>query len=582
MKTYRLAYALLPLLVLTGCQPESQSSTLEQSTPPIQVDYDGPSARIEIFRESTEEPDECYIDPRNVTLAQSYSSLSGILSNNQSVCPSIGEVSLLVIPVHLPGETHNTAQVRSDIEKAFFGKEGDNRLGYPSLSSFYQTSSFGKLRFQGEVTDWFDVAEHTDIRDSSRLTTDGTSPYSIQTILREAVDWAISTQGIDIDDYDYNDDGYIDGVWLVYDKLDTYTENAIKGTTNFNNVFWNMSSCDYDAYKDEAEIERQLGWGRGTSSFSWASFSSLYTPYADYDGDIPDLCDLSSIPVSSHTFVHETGHLLGLEDYYAIDSAAYRPAGQFTMMDQNVGDFDSYSKMVLGWVTPYVAYGPSSIELLSRFHDDKQVIVVPADYASINDEVERQTALGVASEDIKIEFNPFSEYLLLDLYSPESLDELDILRTPHDRRPGPSETGVRLYHVDSRLFRFSVIAVGSYTDIIFDPEDYLYEGGELRNNEYAALIVTNSVGTGNIDIDSYLGEQLGISFNAFDQLRLIPADGFDDYSLGQPMDGDDLFQAGDKFDIKQFGMVFFSDYRFNSGNNLPFAIEITDLQEGKE
>ena len=153
MKTYRLAYALLPLLVLTGCQPESQSSASEQSTPPIQVDYDGPSARIEIFRESTEEPDECYIDPRNVTLTQSYSSLSGILSNNQSVCPSIGEVSLLVIPVHLPGETHNTAQVRSDIEKAFFGKEGDSRLGYPSLSSFYQTSSFGKfLPLFAEIT----------------------------------------------------------------------------------------------------------------------------------------------------------------------------------------------------------------------------------------------------------------------------------------------------------------------------------------------------------------------------------------------------------------------------------------------
>ena len=582
MKLHRIAYLLLPLFMLTGCQSETTSSSVSPTPPPLDIDYDGPKARIDIFRNEGDEEKECYIDPRNVKITQTYQSLSGTLANNQSVCPSIGEVNLLVIPVHLPGETNNTAQVRSDLEKAFFGQDDDSRLGYPSLSSFYQTSSFGKLRFQGKVTDWFDVAANTLIEDSDQLTTDGTSPYSVQTILREAVDWAIKTQGIDIDDYDANDDGYIDGVWLVYDRLDTYTENALAGTSDFNNVFWNMSTCDYDDYKDEEEIERQRGWGRGTSAFSWASFSSLYTPYTFYTGDKPNLDDLSSIAVSSHTFIHETGHLLGLEDYYAIDSAAYRPAGQYTMMDQNVGDFDSYSKLALGWVTPYVAYGPAEISLLSRYHDDKQVIVIPADYTEINAEVKRQADLGVNSGDIQIEWSPFSEYLLIDIYTPESLDYLDIGRVPHDRKKGPEETGVRIYHVDSRLFQFRLMSVGSYTDLIFDKDNYIYDGGPLAPNEYVALAITNSVGTGNIDIDSALGEQIGVSFNAFDQLRLLASDCFDDYSLGQPMTGDDLFKEGDRFDIATFGMTYFTDYRFNSGSNIPFTIEVAALTEGKQ
>jgi len=60
--------------------------------------------------------------------------------------------------------------------------------------------------------------------------------------------------------------------------------------------------------------------------------------------------------IDAHMLVHETGHMLGLEDYYSY-SGLENPCGGVDMMDLNVGDHDAYSKMVLGWVNPYVVDG---------------------------------------------------------------------------------------------------------------------------------------------------------------------------------------------------------------------------------
>ena len=94
------------------------------------------TATIKIFKTEESTSKERYISPKNVEISMTYNSLSGTLSNNENVCPSTGNVNLLVIPVHLPGSTYNTESVRSDIEKAFFGKD-DPDNGYMSLSEYY-------------------------------------------------------------------------------------------------------------------------------------------------------------------------------------------------------------------------------------------------------------------------------------------------------------------------------------------------------------------------------------------------------------------------------------------------------------
>lgn len=58
-------------------------------------------------------------------MMHSYNSLSDWLSNTENFCPSVGDVNLLVITVHIPGATANTKKVKNDIEKVFFS-EGDD------------------------------------------------------------------------------------------------------------------------------------------------------------------------------------------------------------------------------------------------------------------------------------------------------------------------------------------------------------------------------------------------------------------------------------------------------------------------
>ena len=91
------------------------------------------TATIRIFKDESATSTERYISPKNVELSMDYNTISGTLSNNENVCPSVGDVNILVIPVHLPGSEFNTPEIKEDIETAFFGKE-DDRNGYMSLT----------------------------------------------------------------------------------------------------------------------------------------------------------------------------------------------------------------------------------------------------------------------------------------------------------------------------------------------------------------------------------------------------------------------------------------------------------------
>ena len=97
----------ISLFSLAACneQPSSGSSNQE---PILVTKEDDGTATIKIYRDSNSQLDECYIAPRNVNMTIDYQALSGLLSNNQTVCPSEGDVKLLVIPVHIPGSTYNT------------------------------------------------------------------------------------------------------------------------------------------------------------------------------------------------------------------------------------------------------------------------------------------------------------------------------------------------------------------------------------------------------------------------------------------------------------------------------------------
>ena len=571
MKKRSLLLIAIPLFALVSCSGNS--------TPIEDVIYltnkDSGTATIKIFKDEAATSKERYISPKNVKVSKTYNNLSGWLSNNENVCPSVGDVNLLVIPVHLPGSSFNTPEVKEDIEKVFFGKD-DSDNGYMSLSEYYYESSFGKLNFQGFVTDWFDVTKYTNIKSLDDITM-GTNGTIVTEILREATERAFDTyDSLNRKDYDQNNDGSIDGIWLVYDHYNYFNQFLIEPDSSegdLNEAFWNYTSWDW--YGDSPNLDVPT-----TSGFSWASFDQIYSAYAEYnEHDVPDFTNLDSIPLDSHTFIHETGHLLGLDDLYTSDGRS--PTGRSTMMDQNIGDLDPYSKLVLGWVTPYVVYGSSEILLTQNMYDDHSVIVIPSNYEEISTEIENLS--DEEKENYIYEFNPFSEYLIVDLYSPLGLNYKDTYGNEdgyyvHGREACVASTGVRIYHCDSRIFKCTIVNYDGGQKLYWNEDNLEWNGEELTKDQAIMTCISN---------DRTESSSFGLpqSYDYFERLRLLEATGTNTFDLASTglVNGyaskDTLRNIGSKeFNIYTFGYQFFNgNYTFNDGNELPFKIKVNTL-----
>lgn len=150
----------------------------------------------------------------------------------------------------------------------------------------------------------------------------------------------------------------------------------------------------------------------------------------------------------AETYIHETGHLLGLDDYYDYEDAkgSGEGLGGADMMDYNVGDHNAYSKLILGWVDPTVITTTQTVTI-NAFESSGQFLMVLLDYDGTY----------------------FSEYLLIDLYANTGLNALgasqqnSLLYYDSTTKVG-AEYGVRIYHVSSSIKTPYNDDYGSFTD----------------------------------------------------------------------------------------------------------------------
>jgi hypothetical protein len=153
-------FLLTSLLVLTGCGKSNDSNTSSSTSTDQKL---ASNASITISSSA----DEIALNPEDVTISETFHSLETKKQYNTRVLPSTGYIKLLVIPVLIPGyetididgdEVDDKEKVKTDIEEAFFGTEGDSNLGYESVASFYKKSSYNQLNLTGTVTDYFNLA----------------------------------------------------------------------------------------------------------------------------------------------------------------------------------------------------------------------------------------------------------------------------------------------------------------------------------------------------------------------------------------------------------------------------------------
>lgn len=295
----------------------------------------------------------------------------------EGIMPSLGEVNVLVILIEFPDYLHNELNHSSEFVKEYLF--GPASAKHESISSFYLKSSFNKLNIKADVLGWY----KTNFK--SRYYTSNYLDYSSDYILREALNY-YERQGYDFSKYDANNDGYVDAVYAIYSK--EFNERS--------DTWWAYQTF----LTDELILDNKI-----ISNYMWAS---IY--FIDVDGSL--------------TFIHETGHLMGLDDYYD-----YNPGigpdgglGGADLMDDTQGDHGPISKILLGWVEPVIIeteqYFDISIDL-QPFVESGQVILVTSKFQSF-----------------------YSNYFLIDFYIPQSLNKTNSYFT---------ENGIRIYYINAEL-----------------------------------------------------------------------------------------------------------------------------------
>ncbi len=351
--------------------------------------------------------------------------------------PSTGAYNLLVIPVQFSDKPISDEQM-DRLGKAFNGTSADT--GWESVNSYYKKSSYGKLDMTFDVQKPFVTDKNYKYYEdySGKITVDGETITKTGDILLLELALAYYAQSLDLTKYDTDNDGIIDAVYLIYSAPVTYDSEA-----NADSIYW--------AYVTTYPTETQKYDGLEVGYYLFAGFDFMdehtgnsNDTYLGQDGYTP----YKGLKIMAETYIHETGHLLGLDDYYDYEDAkgSGEGLGGADMMDYNVGDHNAYSKLILGWVDPTVITTTQTVTI-NAFESSGQFLMVLLDYDGTY----------------------FSEYLLIDLYANTGLNFLgasqqnSLLYYDLTTKVG-AEYGVRIYHVSSSIKTPYNDDYGSFTD----------------------------------------------------------------------------------------------------------------------
>lgn len=416
--------------------------------------------------------------------------------------PSTGNLDLLVIPVRLNNyHLSKEDKIRDDIYTAYFGESED--LDFESAYSYFEKSSYGNLSLGGYVTDWYNAGYDTTI-----------SQAETEQLVEDAVNWAkrIYKDKIDFTKLDKDKDGYLDAVCLIYN-----TPHEYRGNDNL----WAYSSW---VYKYNANVNDPK-----PKSYFWASYDFMYE-------------NLENSQLDAHTYIHETGHLIGLDDYYDYSKTGYAGAsGGGIMQSHNVGDHDPYSKMALGWINPLVVTGESEITL-KPFSTSGQVLLLT-----------NQTNFE----------SPFDEYILIDFYKNDFLNHYDSLQRFGGENAImpilPTGYGIRIWHVDARLAKYNS-----------ERNNYTIDNKIEKDGFYTHLNSNSSTGS-HAAIDP--------AYRDFRMLHLLQRGLSNTFekNKGRFFENQDMFKNGDLFSVDRYKVLMPNKGLLNNGSSLNFSIKITSI-----
>lgn len=385
--------ALLPLIGLTSCG-SNIFSIFEgkiNNSPFVDKEYDG-YRQVSSFSKLKSKDQE--LETNTLSSLFTFPSFK--------VMPSLGENRLLVVPVSFASKVEDEENKLDLIKKAFFGDKSNNQ--FYSVSEYYYKSSNSRFLLKGDVTSFykssFSLEEISSIYGISKTKSTLTSIYN------DAKQWLKESNSSLYDSYFSTYGEYIP-IYFIYDAPYSGLDG---GVADRKSMMWAFT------INDPAPI-------------CWSSF------YMGYPNDGK---------MDSHTYIHETGHLFGLPDYYDSYSSISNqisPLGRMDMMDCSLGDHNCFSKTLLGWSSPYFVTSSCKIKL-HQGSGNNECIIIP----------------------IESNFNPYGRYVMLEYYSPTYLNYVDALQRKDNSLSLFSKPGIRAYLVDSRLAAYEGISKKGIVD----------------------------------------------------------------------------------------------------------------------
>ncbi len=482
--TWRLKTAVLSVVVMAlslGLQHDVYAEAEDSGYDT--VNYDAPSdeqvqqwiddgtweQRIE-FMESVN--NNAYILSRYVNMASEYdldsysSQASGqeiVLDTFLNAMPSTGDVTIPVFLVQFSDVKNEDATITpNNVKNTLFNEDVNSDL-FPveGVTGYYNRSSYRQLNISGDVYDWITLSNTKEYYQNAE---DGR-----ELVIQEIIDAYDST--VDFSRYDSDGDGFIDAMYIMY----------AGDSDDYGDFYWAYKT--YVAYDIQAD-------GVNANVYVWMPSNA-----------------------SARVAIHETGHLLGVGDYYTAnrgvgymkDFGELGGLGYFDMLDSNVGDMNIFTKMLYGWVEPVFVTSDTDIDLYP-VTDGKAKAVIVTD---------------------KKDNNIYSEYYILELFTNEQ----------NNWDSAKAENGaVRIYHVDAEIdinegigrFKYSNDAATSEFKLlrlmesdgkddcafgsIILPESYYYAGMSFGPNTAPSSEFYGGEYTGiQIDINSVSNEKASIS-----------------------------------------------------------------------
>jgi len=251
--------------------------------------------------------------------------------------PTVGSPKIFVLLIEFADYPHNSpTNDQAAITKKLFGKPTGGSLPYDNLSNFYARASYGKLDLSNGVTlGWY----NTNLPRSMVTKTTAGREQLIMTALNSF------NPTVDFSTFDNDGDGYIDYFGVIWSGPDS-------GWASF---WWGYQTVWQE--NPSYTLDRKKLW---LYSWQWESkpVGGVFNPLA---------------------MIHETGHALGLPDYYDYTKGT-GPNGGVGGLDQmdNYGDHNCFSKWMLDWISPTViASGSQRLTLKASGNSPDAVMMMP-------------------------------------------------------------------------------------------------------------------------------------------------------------------------------------------------------------